>query len=101
MRSEKEQILTFDQEMISPRVATEKLLASERAASITTVRVVELFSVPHYEIGYRSKAGAEEFVLANAVSGEMRMRSMAARASDGSVSHVGERDSHSLGPREP
>lgn len=72
LRSEKEQILTFDQQMISPRVATEKLLASERAASITTVRVVELFSVPHYEIGYRSKAGAEEFVLANAVSGEMR-----------------------------
>jgi hypothetical protein len=37
----------------------------------------------------------------SALSGDTRMRSMAASASAGRVSHAGERDSHSFGPRLP
>ena len=52
-------------------------------------------------VARRSADRADWWASGEAASGARRMRSMAARASSGRVSHVGERVSHSFGPREP
>lgn len=72
LRKEHEQSIKFDQLLISPQMATERLLSSGEASSVSTIRIVELFDTPYYEIGYRTKHDKDELAIANAITGEIR-----------------------------
>lgn len=73
LRKENEQTsIKLDQSMISPKVAADNLLGSGRALSISTIRIVELFDRPFYEIGYRTNDGRDELAVADAMAGDIR-----------------------------
>lgn len=71
LRNDHEHAFEFQQPLISPQGALDKLRAAGRTEPITSVRVMKLFDEPFYEIGYRT-TDKEQFIVANAVTGEIR-----------------------------
>jgi hypothetical protein len=72
LRNEHEHAFDFKQPLISPQAALNNLRSSGRTEAVTTIRVVELFGDLFYEIGYRTPDNEEEFIVAHAVTGEIR-----------------------------
>ncbi len=70
-RKEKAEI-NFTQDFISPKIIIDRIESSNYAPKIENMRVIEISGSPFYEFAVNSKD--KNFVVANAVSGEIRER---------------------------